>query len=79
MMSLIKVADHPGLVRDSKTGAIINTDQNKVNAAIANRQKIKAQRQQVTDLGTRVTNLENNVNAINDKLDMLIVLLSKQQ
>lgn len=78
-MSLIKVADHPGLVRDSKTGAIINTDQNKVNAAIANRQKIKAQRQQVTDLGTRVTNLENNVNAINDKLDMLIVLLSKQQ
>lgn len=78
-MSLIKVADHPGLVRDSKTGAIINTDQNKVNAAIANRQKIKAQRQQVTDLGTRVTNLENNVNAINDKLDTLIALLSKQQ
>ena len=78
IMSLIKVADHPGLVRDSATGAILNTDQSKVQKALANRQKIKAQRQQVNDLDLRVANLETNVNNINAKLDTLIELLKSR-
>ena len=72
---LIKVADHPGLMRDSNTGAIINTDQNKIKNALANRQKLRAQRQQVNDLDNRVANLESNVTTINNKLDALIELL----
>lgn len=75
---LIKVADHPGLMRDSNTGAIINTDQNKVKTALANRQKLRAQRQQVNDLDNRVANLESNVTTINNKLDALIELLKNR-
>lgn len=75
---LIKVADHPGLMRDSNTGAIINTDQNKVKTALANRQKLRAQRQQVNDLDNRVANLESNVTNINNKLDALIELLKNR-
>ena len=74
-MSYIKVADHPGLVRDTRTGAIINTDQTKAAQANINRQKIRAQRQQVSELDTRVSNLENNVNEINNKLDIIIKAL----
>lgn len=75
---LIKVADHPGLMRDSNTGAIINTDQNKIKNALANRQKLRAQRQQVNDLDNRVANLEVNVTNINNKLDTLIELLKNR-
>lgn len=75
---LIKVADHPGLMRDSNTGAIINTDQNKIKNALANRQKLRAQRQQVNDLDNRVANLEVNVTNINNKLDALIELLKNR-
>lgn len=75
---LIKVADHPGLMRDSNTGAIINTDQNKIKNALANRQKLRAQRQQVNDLDNRVANLESNVTNINNKLDALIELLKNR-
>lgn len=75
---LIKVADHPGLMRDSNTGAIINTDQNKIKNALANRQKLRAQRQQVNDLDNRVANLESNVTTINNKLDALIELLKSR-
>lgn len=75
---LIKVADHPGLMRDSNTGAIINTDQNKIKNALANRQKLRAQRQQVNDLDNRVANLESNVTTINNKLDALIELLKNR-
>ena len=75
---LIKVTDHPGLMRDSNTGAIINTDQNKIKNALANRQKLRAQRQQVNDLDNRVANLESNVTNINNKLDALIELLKSR-
>lgn len=75
---LIKVTDHPGLMRDSNTGAIINTDQNKIKNALANRQKLRAQRQQVNDLDNRVANLESNVTTINNKLDALIELLKNR-
>ena len=77
-LKLIKVADHPGLMRDSNTGAIINTDQTKVKNALANRQKLRAQRQQVNDLDNRVANLEVNVTNINNKLDALIELLKNR-
>lgn len=77
-MSYIKVSNYPGLVRDSTTGAILNTDQSKVMVALQNRQRTKSQHQQVNDLENRVVNLETSVQTINSKLDSLIELLKNR-
>lgn len=77
-MSYIKVTDHPGLMRDSNTGAIINVDQTKAKQAVVNRQRAKAQRDSVDNLNGRVENLEANVVSINAKLDALIDLLNSR-
>ena len=77
-MSYIKVTDHPGLMRDSNTGAIINVDQTKAKQAVVNRQRAKAQRDSVDNLNGRVENLEANVVSINAKLDALIDLLKNR-
>ena len=77
-MPFIKVADHPGLVRDTRTGAILNTDQSKAAQANAIRQKKRAQLSQVDNLNSRVENLENNIETINSKLDALIDLLKSK-
>lgn len=77
-MSYIKVTDHPGLMRDSNTGAIINVDQTKAKQAVINRQRAKAQRESVDNLNGRVENLEANVVSINTKLDALIELLKNR-
>lgn len=77
-MSYIKVTDHPGLMRDSNTGAIINIDQTKAKQAVINRQRAKAQRESVDNLNGRVENLEANVVSINAKLDALIDLLKSR-
>lgn len=76
-MSYVKVNDHPGLVRDTSTGAIINTDQNKARQAVAFRNAQRARNHQIVDINARVENLENVVNDINTKLDTLISVLSK--
>ncbi len=77
-MSFIKVAGKQGLVRDSSTGAIINTDD---NARLAYMQKRKAAVEQQLDnqnTKNRISQLENKVQAIDDKLNMIISLLSKE-
>ena len=76
-MALLKVTDHPGLMRDTNTGAVINTDQTKLKRALEQRRRAQAQQNKVTDLDNRVLNLENNVNDINAKLDTILSLLSK--
>ena len=77
-MSFIKVAGKQGLVRDRSTGAIINTDD---NARLAYMQKRKAAVEQQLDnqnTKNRISQLENKVQAIDDKLNMIISLLSKE-
>lgn len=77
MNRYVKVVDHPGLVRDVNTGAIINVDQTKARQANEIRNAQRARTKQLGDLSGRVETLENVVGKINRKLDRLIELLSK--
>ncbi len=57
-MESIKVEGHPGLVRDTKTGAIVNDDTEAYQAFIQHRESKLA--------------LENKVKGLEEKLDLIL-------
>lgn len=64
MNGVVKVAGHPGLVRD-RNGAIINVDQDSYQAYIESRK--------------RATSTEERVAALEEKMDLIIDLLRQKQ
>lgn len=64
-MSKINVEGHPGLVRDTNTGAILNINSNEIQAA-RERKKIRKQKDQEFE------NLKNEVSEIKELLLKLV-------
>lgn len=74
-MSFIKVAGKQGLVRDSSTGAIINTDDQAREAYLAKRRAAEQQQLEKQMMQRQINQLENHVNDIDNKLNIIISLL----
>lgn len=70
MNEYIKVKDHPNLVRDSKSNAILNVD----NAAL---NKYKEERERLLKINSMVDEHEQMKNDISDIKSMLIKLMEK--
>lgn len=70
MSKYLKVQNHDNLVRDTETGAIINTNKNQLNHYLSVVEKRKSAKAKAELLETRVSNLEN-------KLDTIINLLQR--
>jgi tetrahydromethanopterin S-methyltransferase subunit B len=60
-MSIVKVKDNPDLVRDTESGAILNTN----NEGLSAYKKRKKQQ-------NRINNLEDKVESMDAKLDKLL-------
>jgi len=67
-MDYIKVKGHDGLIRDSKTNSIINTNMSEYQEYIS-RKKVKNEEQQ------KIQNLESDVATIKDDLSEIKSLL----
>ena len=68
-MSYIKIEGHKGFVRDKKSGAIINTNKEEIEAA----RKRKAERlnkdKELSDLKDEVSDIKKMLTKIVEKLD----------
>ena len=71
MENYIKVKDHPNLVRDSKSNAILNVDIESLN-------KYKQERDRLLKLNRVVEEHEQIKNDISDIKNMLIELMEKK-
>lgn len=64
----LQVKDHPGLVRDSKSKAIINVDKNAYNDYLSR----KSVNSKVINMTDEINNLKNSVNEIKDLLNKIL-------
>lgn len=68
----IKVADYPNLVRDSVTGAIINTNQAKIKKAIAARNAAIAEKTKINETFKRLNDIQSNLDDTYHNLQNII-------
>ena len=68
----IKVADYPNLVRDSVTGAIINTNQTKIKKAIAARNAAIAEKAKINETCKRLDDIQSNLDNTHHNLRNVI-------
>jgi len=67
-MSYIEVEGHPGLVRDKNTGAILNTNEQEVEAARARKKAWKEKQKELDELKNDVSELKDMMKQILEKL-----------
>jgi hypothetical protein len=66
----LKIIDHPNLVRDSESGAVLNIDLNAKESFLAAREKKRQER-------FRIDTLESDVKDIKEKMDLMLELLRR--
>lgn len=71
-MALVEVKDNPGLVRDTKSGAIICADSSLINKKKEMKRLRKAQQDKVVDLEQQVESLHNEISDIKQLLIKLV-------
>ena len=67
-MDYIEVEGHPGLVRDRKTGVILNTNEQQVEAARARKKAWKEKQKELDELKNDVSELKNMMKQILEKI-----------
>ena len=67
-MSYIDVEGHPGLVRDKNTGAILNTNEQEVEAARARKKAWKEKQKEFDELKNDVSELKDMMKQILEKM-----------
>ena len=67
-----KVEDHPDLLRDKHSGAIINSDTNAYNRAVARAQAAQRQRDELRDATREINNLKCEMHEIKSMLKTLL-------
>ena len=77
-MSRIKVKDRDNLFRDSETGAIICTNSEARDMALAHRNKLKQKDQQLEATVAKVETLSSKVDNIEKMMEQMLALLNKQ-
>lgn len=68
----IPVADKPGLVRDPRSGAILNINKSEVDRARAAKKAREQKEQQQAQLQRDVDNLKSDINDIKSMLAQLV-------
>jgi len=71
-MSLIPIENNKNLLRDSFTGAVINTNKTEYDAYISNYNRLKKEKDELTTLKNDVSNLSSSVDEIKKLLSLLI-------
>ena len=67
-MDYIEVEGHPGLVRDKKTGVILNTNEQQVEAARARKKAWKEKEKELNELKNDVSELKDMMKQILEKM-----------
>jgi hypothetical protein len=73
-MGWLKVKDNDGLVRDTETNAIINTNTTEYQNYMARKQRISANESQIEFHGQEIDSIKKDINEIKQ---MLTALLNK--
>ena len=68
-MEKIKVENHPGYVRDTLTGAILNTNVEEIRAAKARKAAKEKEKEDINNLKNEVSDIKLMLNTIIEKLD----------
>ena len=68
-MAKIKVENHPGYVRDTLTGAILNTNVEEIRAAKARKAAKEKEKEDIKNLKNEVSDIKLMLNTIIEKLD----------
>ena len=71
-MSLVKVEGKDDFHRDSKSRAIINTDNSQFEAYMNNRNRLSSEKERVNQLEEKVDNLSSDINDIKSMLQSLV-------
>lgn len=77
MKKLIPVEGMEGYFRDSRTGAIINTNNLEFQSYVKKREKLSEERERIDSLQSEVIGLKNDVNDIKSMLNTITDLLNK--
>lgn len=72
MNHVIPVSDEPGLVRDVKSGAILNRNTNEYQAYLSKKEAIKRQKALAASQAEQINNLQNELAEIKELLKTLI-------
>ena len=67
-MNYMDVEGHPGLVRDKNTGAILNTNEQEVEAARARKKAWKEKQKEFDELKNDVSELKDMMKQILEKI-----------
>lgn len=68
----LKVEGHPDLVRDTKSGAIVNNNNDEYRKYMDSYRKRRIQREKVNTMEEELSNLKNEIHEIKDLLRQLI-------
>jgi predicted transcriptional regulator len=71
-MTYLKVKDNTNLVRDSETGAIINSNDNEYKSYVNMREKDKHRCEKIDKLENDLNNIKNDINDIKILLGNLL-------
>lgn len=67
-----KVEEHPNLIRDTNSNAILNVDHNALQAYKKRKYINNSKNRQITDMQEDINNLKNDINTIKDLLVSLV-------
>lgn len=71
-MKLAKIEDHPDLVRDMETNAVLNVNKKQIDEFNLKRQKILQEKKEREQTQNRLNEIESDVREIKDLLKELI-------
>ncbi len=71
-MKFLKVAGHDGLVRDTSTGAILNTNTSDYNNYMKQREAALQRNRQITEQSEEINNIKNELSEIKSLLTQLL-------
>jgi len=75
-MALLKIEGHPDLVKDTKTGAILNINIKKANEDIARQIKLKNQILGQREIASKVEKMESEVSEMKGLLNKILEKMS---
>ena len=70
-MTLYRVKDHSGLVKNTENNSIVNENKSEFQSYIENRKRLSSQNEKVDELEQNVQEIKNDLNDIKDLLKKL--------
>lgn len=77
MTRYVQVEGYTGLVRDSQSNAIINTNAEEIELARERKRLMKIKNQEEIELKNKIQSLEKDVGHIKDSIDLILQKLNR--